>query len=264
MQRETLKTNHDESKTTRRGKPATIAADRSAVMERMREEMGYQRGPSAKDGDSKPSFLAKNHDDAATFVLHSELRDRRNPSSGWATWGELVQDMSGPLAGRKCHVRFDLVDGRVLVGDITYKASEAQPLNVATNRALAHLRQGDIPAIAEACLRNLTTVAGVGMDWLTAFEATRSRAGRGGFSRQTWALVALRRVQAEDAAPGRALAYMCQTWPGDRGATFSTVQSAKAKVNQAVKKGMLEHGPQGLRLTAEAQELLEINDEGTK
>jgi hypothetical protein len=186
------------------------------------------------------------------LTIRSEVEHPGTPRARLREWAELTQPMSGALEGRVARIRFELVGGVVHVGTISYEAATPQPIGQATNRALRDLRLGDVPATAEQCLRNMATL-GAGLDWLQAFESSRKRAGRRGVSDQTWAVIAARRIEAEQRAPRKAIRYMLRTWPD----TFTSESSAHSKVNEAKSHGMLEHGPDGLRLTAKAQQYLE-------
>lgn len=138
-----------------------------------------------------------------------------------------------------------LLDGEVHVAAIHIQPQEPQRLDGATNKVLRNLRLPDVEQAVEAALRQAD---GRSVGWLRAIEATRKRAGRAGLSHQTWAMVAARRVVAEALAPGQAINYMTQEWPS----MFTSPSSASAKVNKAIRRGMLERTPHGLQLTPAA------------
>ena len=106
-----------------------------------------------------------------------------NPNPPFAdsvTYGELVVDLDGKMADYEANIRFDMVEGRVVPGDIVLHPKRPLTLKeIATNRALHAISLGDIPAIVEKCLEHIAgTDWEVSMLWLKAFETERSRAGR--------------------------------------------------------------------------------------
>lgn len=197
------------------------------------------------------------------FIWRAPTVERAVPGRPGAWAIEVTRPLDGVLEGLTAHVRLTMHDGRLLIADdIRLHPERPMPVTVATVRKLRALRLGDFLGAAEKRLEELGELfedaPGVApvVDWLNALRAeVDRRPGRHGRSELAYARMARRRVEAETAAPGAAIAYMVKTWPDD----FVSESAAHAKVNRLIHRyGMLERDEGGTwKLTAKAAALLE-------
>lgn len=166
----------------------------------------------------------------------------------------MTMPLDDPLDGWTLEAEFSLEDGEVVHGPVTLTPSERLPLGTLSVAAMKRLNLADVMG---ALWDGLGELQRVGVEdsegWLDAIAAGR-RPGVRGRDPRFYLLWAVRRVKAEEAAPGRGTAHLVETF--SRPPHRYSAAAIKKYLWVAREKGLLKGSGPDVALTAQAKRMI--------
>ena len=171
---------------------------------------------------------------------------------GWErTQGFARMDLDGDLEGWVLDAAFELDDGEVIHGAVTFTPTRRVAYGTLTAKAQRQLNLATVTAHFEDIMRSLENAGVPESDgWVDALTAGR-KPGRRGQDPNVYLLWARRRVDAEEAQPNSPIKWMFKQW-GD----LYSEGAINKYVYMAREKGFLTPAGAPVALTKQAERLL--------